>query len=424
MWRRGGFWNHFFQRFGWVPKTPVHPRRVRIWIQAVSVGEVQSLKTFILQLQETIPVEVYLTTTTATGFKVARDMYSNLIERIAYFPINFWPFSALAWRRIHPHIACLTDSDFWPEHLHQSRKRGVPMFLLNGRCSDRSFERYQKVKWLTSWLLSHFDHMWVSSDEDFKRFVAMGARESLMSISGNFKFDNSEELPPEQIESMKASVMGEEHAGHLVLFGASTWPGEEAILLDAYGEARRLGLKVHLILVPRHVERREEIETLLKTRGLDYNLYSRSPRRGDAGVYVLDTTGQLKNYVQLADVVFVGKSTDSHHGGQNPIEVAAYGKAIVYGPNMENFRDFCDVLEKSSGSMKASTPAEASRALLDLLQNEDKRRLVGQNARLCHEAYCGASTRVLKEFLPIVRSVYGVLHAQFRSERKKSIEKR
>ncbi len=408
--RRGGYGKHFVHRLGWVPKTPIHPKKIRLWIQAVSVGEVQSLKTLIKELKKNLPIDIYLTTTTSTGFKVAQEMYSEIVSCIAYFPLNFWLFSALAWRRIRPTVACLTDSEFWPEHLFQAKMRGIPLFLLNGRCSDRSFARYQKCKFLTRWLFNHFDRMWISNEEDFKRFTELGASEQRMRITGNLKFDNLSSdtfLSEDEKARLKQSIFGGNASETLVLLGASTWNGEEEMLLEAYVQALAENIKTQLILVPRHVERRKELENLLQHYNLPYQLHSLSLQQQNSttGVYILDVTGKLKTYTQLADVVFIGKSLNPNHGGQNPIEAAAYGKAIVYGPNMENFRSVCKTLESVKGALKVNTTLEARNNILELLKDPVKRANLGYNAQQWHQKHRGAVERLLTDLVPLLRKM-------------------
>lgn len=408
--RRGGYGKHFVHRLGWVPKTPVHPKRIRLWIQAVSVGEVQSLRTLITKLKKSLPIDIYLTTTTSTGFKIAQEMYTDIVSCIAYFPLNFWGFSALAWRRIRPTVACLTDSEFWPEHLFQAKMRGTPLLLINGRCSDRSFGRYQKCKFLTRWLFNHFDRMWISNEEDFKRFVELGASEQRMRLTGNLKFDNLSAdtflTEPERIE-LRRSIIGENSDDTLLLLGASTWRGEEEMLVQAYLQALAENIKVQLILVPRHAERRKELESLLNNYHLPYHLHSLSAQNPgkSAGVYILDVTGQLRTYTQLADIVFVGKSLGGNHGGQTPIEAAAYGKAIVYGPNMENFRSVCKTLESVRGALKVNTDFEAQSRILELLKDPGKRINLGSNAQQWHRKHRGAIERLLADLVPLLQKM-------------------
>jgi 3-deoxy-D-manno-octulosonic-acid transferase len=400
----------------------MHPRRLRLWIQAASVGEVQSLQSLIERLYETVPVDIYLTTTSSTGFRVAKEMYGNVVGCIAYFPLNFWWFSVLAWNRIQPTVVWLTDSEFWPEHLHQAKIRGVPLFLVNGRCSDRSFARYRRCKGLTRWIFPHFDRIWLSDEETFGRFVELGADEERLSVTGNLKLDNlsAQRVPSEQeILSLRESVTG--HRDSRVLLGASTWPGEEEMLLKTYLRAKSEGIDVRLVLAPRHGERRKDIEMLLSAYRLPYCLHSQEPRESDEmAVYVLDVVGELRRFTRMADVVFVGKSLPPHRGGQNPIEAAAYGKAIVYGPNMGNFRTICRDLETFPGALPVSSEEEAEATLLRLLKEPEECKRLGNGAKRWHVLRGGALDRLWKEVFPLLTNIHRGMRWRMRREEKEA----
>lgn len=335
--RRGGYVAGFWHRFGlppWLP--PVRPGARRVWLQAVSVGEMLAVEP-ILRALKADGTEVMLTTTTSTGYKVAVERYSALTCGTAYFPIDWMPFSARAWSRIAPDLAIVTEGERWPEHLAQARKRGVPVICINARISDRSFRRLGRFPTAAGFVLGGITRILAGSGQDAERFRQLGIPRERISMTGNIKVDVDIPLMDDEGRAGLRRELGLP-AGRLVLLGSSTWPGEEAALVGALVGARARGVECSLLIVPRHAERRSEIERLLKATGLSYHLRSQGPAAAEVDIAVGDTTGELRSMTQLADLVYVGKSLAPHTEGQTPVEAAALAKPILFGPGMANFR--------------------------------------------------------------------------------------
>jgi hypothetical protein len=222
---------------------------------------------------------------------------------VGYFPLDFWAFSARAWRRIAPEVAVLTEGERWPEHIAQAAKRGVPLVVINARLSDRSFRRMQWVKASVSPLFGGLTRILAASEHDAGRFRALGFAPEKITVTGNLKLDVM--IPPlGEVEKAKLRRELGLAEGARVLLGSSTWPGEEEALLAAQDAARQAGVAIALLIVPRHAERRDEIEALLKKSGRPYHFRSRGAVVGQADVAVGDTTGELRQLAQLADLVF------------------------------------------------------------------------------------------------------------------------
>lgn len=385
MWRRGGYGACFWHRFGFVPKN----KNLKvIWLQAVSVGEVEALEP-LLQVLKSKKIGVYLTTTTSTGFQIAQKKYKELVQTIAYFPLDFCLFSWIAWQRINPQSAFLMESELWPEHLWQAYCHKVPVYLLNGRCSDKTFARYSRFKVFSHILLSFIHKIYASSDLDNRRF------QSLASVSietvGNLKVDAALSKVRDSSISVKRSDLGSEWENALILLGASTWPGEEQLLLDIFCEAKKIQPNTRLILVPRHAERARELEKIL----LPYNFCFRTNPKLNADVYVVNTTGELRQFLQLAHFVFVGKSLDPHVGGQTPIEAAAFGKPIVYGPHMENFRVLCKTLEACGGAVRCCDAESVRQQLLHWIADPNSAKPYAKAAQQWVLFNQGATERII-----------------------------
>jgi len=393
--RRGGYGTHFSQRFGRLPALPGRrPGVRRVWLQAVSVGEMLAIEPLLRALAAD-GTEVVLTTTTSTGRRLAGERYAGLVSALAYFPIDWLPFSLRAWRRVDPDLAIVTEGERWPEHMRQARNRGVRVLCINARISDRSYQRLSLWPPAASFVLQGLSRLLASSAQDADRFRALGVPADRIAVTGNIKLDVDIPRLDEGARLALARALGLP-PGSPVLLGSSTWPGEEEALLAALAAVRDRGLACSLLLVPRHAERRGEIERRLAASGRRFHLRSRGPAPGPVDVAVGDTTGELRLLTQLADVVFVGKSLPPHTQGQTPVEAAALGKAILLGPGMANFRDLAaDLVERGAARIVAS-PAELASAAAELLADPAARAGMAAAAEVWRQFNRGGVAQTLE----------------------------
>jgi len=395
--RRGGYSTGFSQRLGFFPKLgPKTSGKRRYWIQAVSVGEMEAIGPLLRQLNATGKAEIILTTTTSTGFRLARDRYADVADRIGIFPTDLWPCSALAWSRIRPDAIILVEGELWPEHLAQARARGIPSYLVNGRISDKSFARHQRFPRLSAYVLGHFRKIAAGSEEDVRRFHKLGFAATL---TGNIKFDVASDAPMSATERTQLRVelgFGTDPRT-VVLLGSSTWKGEESLLIHFVRELRAAGEDVRLLLVPRHSERRAEVASEASASGLAWHQRSTggTSAPADTIIHLADTTGELRRLTRAADLAFCGKSLPPHEGGQTPVECAAAGVAIVYGPHMSNFRDICSGLEQAKAANKAKDAHELVALLSQFIRQARERIEMGRNGSTWHQGNRGATERTL-----------------------------
>ena len=401
--KRGGYGKDFSHRFGFFKNLPPPEKnKKRIWIQAVSVGEVEALSSMLKLLHEDGGFEAVVTTTTSTGYKVLREKYAKYCYCVGIFPFDFWLSNALAWRR-KPDMCVQMEGELWPEHLHRAKSKKKPLLLLNARLSDRSFKRYSKAGFFARRIFNKFDAIACGSEFDAARFLRLGANPKIVSSTGNIKFDasGSARLSDSGKDALKTEMGFEKDS--LVLLGSSTWQGEEEMLLGILnGIRQKTGIDARMLLVPRHAERREELKKLLQRGVMPFN-FRTEKRSAPSGtlVYVADTTGELALLTQVADFAYVGKSMPPNDGGQSPLDCAAAGVAIVYGPNMTNFKKMCESLEEAKASIRVSDKEEAENALLKLAKDIALRKQIGLGALNWHHANSGASARtfaLIKKF--------------------------
>lgn len=397
--RRGGYRRHFEQRFGvYGENTAARLAEARhIWIHAVSVGELFVALRFIEEYRRRNPeARFVLSTTTSTGHALAEKKL-DAKDLLIYFPLDLPVVMNRVFNIINPLRLILVECEFWPNLVRQAHKRGIPVSLINGRISDSSFKGYMRLRPFTRRLLEMIDPVCMQGRQDTERVIAMGARPETVRTLGTAKYD----LPPPaaDADSKARAVLGgisvPENA--LILTAGSTWPGEEEVLCRIYNNLRQKYPELFLVLVPRHAERRDAVVKMLEAQNLSFVLRSNC-RPGDLtrrpDVLVVDTTGELMSFYAASDVVFVGKSL-CEHGGQNPIEPALFGKAVVVGPNMENFPSVMDDFMSAQALRQVRDSQELERAIGELLADLSVRAQLGDAARNVVESNRGVIEKMV-----------------------------
>ena len=332
-----------------------------IWIHGASVGEVLAAAGLIERLRA-LNVRILLTSGTVTSAEiVARRFPPDVIHQ--YVPFDSPRFVSAFLDHWKPGLALFIESDIWPNLILSSAERRIPMVIINGRMSPRSFPRWQKLRGTISALLECFDLCLAQSDRDAERFAALGCPNVV--TSGNLKLD-VEALPADvrELERLKEATQRRQ-----IFVAASTHPGEDEIILDAH---RRLASRLPQLLsviVPRHPERGPAIAQMLTDAGMQVALRSRDELPGGGSdIYVADTLGELGLFYRIAPVVFMGGSLVPH-GGQNPIEGIRLGAAILHGPHVFNFSDIYESLDQAGGAVRAETGENFVKTLGHLLVN-------------------------------------------------------
>ena len=382
------------ERCGYIQPPTKKAGVKRLWIQAVSVGELNSLKPLLTLLKENPAVEVVLSVTTTTARKLAEEKFVGLYVYLFTFPLD--NCSGRIMDRLKADQLMLVDSELWPELLHGAQKRKMPVVLINARISDRSYRRMRFLSGPTKWILKKLTLILTSTPQDTEKFLQLGANPELVYETGNLKFDttHSRTMEPTQRAEMLKSLGWNEK--DMILVGSSTWAGEEMALLNIYKEIKAEVPGLKLLIVPRHAERRAEVEAVIKTSGLAYHRRTAGQVSGSPEVVLADTTGELANLVQLGAVVFVGKSLRPHTMGQSPIDAAAAGKPILMGPGMSSFKNISETLVAARGGMFVGGPHELKEATRYLLTHEKERAAMGAAALAWYEKNRGATQRVLE----------------------------
>lgn len=403
--RRGGFREKWRERLG-IYQLPgdfpaLNSPRPRIWLQAVSVGEILAIEPLLDRLCDhpAQPV-IILTTTTTTGLATARARYADKVDFIGFFPADFYFCQQKAFRTFCPDLLILTESELWPEFLQRARAWAKPVVLVNARLSDRSYRRLLRFRSLLKPLLKPLTRVLASSKDNAARFADILPANTPVEVSGNLKYDFAVAVPPAGSERMQALAnlgfrISNEEPAPLILLGSSTWPGEELMLLQVFEALRPELPQLRLLLVPRHAERRKELEQKLSFSSYKMHFRSSPGPLSPVDILVADTTGELRQLTALADLAFIGKSLPPHHGGQTPVEAAALGLPMVCGPHMENFRDAVNGLSNVGALRMVATETAARDALTSLLRDAAARSEMSAAAFAWHRANTGATDRTL-----------------------------
>jgi 3-deoxy-D-manno-octulosonic-acid transferase len=404
--RRRGNWRHgFSERFAnYDPslKQALTNRHV-VWLHAVSVGEVNLCTQLIRALEPRVPnVKIVVSTTTTTGMGEFRRRLPTHVSKI-YYPVDRRKYVSRALAVINPQAIVLVESEIWPNFIWRAQKLGIPLFLANARLSDRSFPRYKYFKFLFRPLFAAFDGVGAQNQADAVRLSEVGCRPEAIRVVGSLKFDAAK-LDERRLLDVPAMLrqLGVPPDAQ-VLLGGSTHDGEEKILADVAQRLRARFPKLFLVLVPRHFERCRELARKLRGRGVKLALRSEISagtrfKAGEIECLLVNTTGELRFFYEHADVVFIGKSLTAI-GGQNPIESGAQGKAMVFGPNMQNFADVARSFLARNAAVQVRNPDLLETAMADLLANRDRRSELGRNALEVVAENLGAVDRTVEMIL-------------------------
>lgn len=400
-WMRG-----FAQRFAKYDasvKQALTNRQV-LWIHAVSVGEVGLCTQLISALEPRLPnAKIVVSCTTSTGMEEYRKRLPPRITKI-YYPLDLRKFVRRAIATIHPEAIILLEAEIWPNFLWRAGELKIPVFLANARLSDRSHPRYKKFARLFRPLFASFAGVSCQNDEDAKRLREVGCRAEAVRVVGNLKFDAAPLAEAHRLDvpRLLRQIGAADDAD--ILVGGSTHEGEEVLLADIAARLRKQFPKFFLILAPRHNERCPELAKKLKARGakvvLSKAIYENTRMQpGEVDCLLVNSIGELKFFYQAATIVFVGKSLTAT-GGQNPIEPAALGKPVLFGPNMRNFRDIVRIFLTRNAAIEVNSAQTLERELAALLQDRERRLELGRRAQEVVAENMGSVERTVEMILP------------------------
>jgi 3-deoxy-D-manno-octulosonic-acid transferase len=402
-------------RLGYLPISFNFDGEESIWIHAVSVGEALTARALAADLKERYPrLRLFLSTTTMPGQQVAKASLGRIVDAVFYFPFDWAFIVRRTLNLVKPRLFIMMETEIWPNLLHECRKRGVKTAVINGRISSRSYPRYRLIRPFFSRVLADIDRFCVQSEESARRLIDLGADPSRVTMTGSLKFDSLEARPPAGAGTLHGKPRERLlrffriSSSRTVIVAGSTMRGEEAAVLKAFKRIKDTKSHVLLILAPRQPERFGEAERLARDAGFVTARRSELPIDAEprADVVVLDSLGELAQLYQVATVVFVGGSL-ADHGGHNILEPAIFGKPVIFGQHMQNFKEIADAFLANGAAIQVRSDQELDDTILALVRDPVHRARLGAAARALVEANRGAKSKtlaVLGELLPPVGS--------------------
>lgn len=362
-----------------------------VWFHAISVGETKAVLPVLKLFKERNPeVRIVFSTVTQTGSKTAQADCAGLYDSLIYFPLDLsWTVESVIGK-IKPSVVVIVEKEIWPNFFRCLHKRGIPLVIINGAISVRSFRRFMRFKFFTGPVFEMISCFSARSKGDLERAVSAGVMPERASCAGNMKFDMT---PPNGLADKTASLRAALgiRQGDEVIVAGSTHDHEEAAVIGAFKRLKSDFPWLKLVIAPRHPERFGVVETILKKSGLDYALRSK-PSAG-ADVVLLDTVGELIGVYSFAAIAIVAGSLVPGLHGHNLLEPALFAKPVVYGPYIESCQEMAELLEDAGGGARVNGEDGLYKTLKEFLDDPAKRQKAGEAALAVIEANRGAAER-------------------------------
>lgn len=387
---RAGFWT----KMGFYNGIKLDRSKKTLFFHAVSVGEVNAVETLVKETRKAFPdTNIVLSTTTKTGQEIAQKKLASTVDAITYFPFDFF-FSVLSFlNTVKPDKIIIAETEIWPDFDYIANKMNIPVYIVNGRLSPHSYKGYKKFSFFFKPVLSLYKGIFMQTEDDVKRILDVGAPAENTRCMGNLKFDIKPVLDKKQIEELAQSL---KLNGNKMFAAASTHKGEDEIVLEAYKSVKAKYPDLKMLLAPRHPERYDAVENLLKQSGFAYGRRSQNDTFESNDIIMLDTMGELMKMFSICHFAFIGGSFSST-GGHNPLEANIWGKPVLSGDCVFNFKDIYAFLTRSKAAKLSSSVDELTNDMFNLLDNKDYYEQACKDALIIFNQNRGAVQFVIDE---------------------------
>ena len=408
--RHGRYRKGWGQRFGRVERKA--PQKKCIWLHAVSMGEVNAAQTLVTQIEKQLPnFEIIISTTTDTGFARADKLFGQKYS-VFYFPFDLSWVTRRAFNRLNPAICLLMELEVWPNFIFTARRRNVPVVVLNGRISDRSFARYRKITRITRTFFGKLDCVLAQTPQYAERFRELGCPAERVLVTSSLKYDTAQVA--DRVEGAESLAQQLNLAGARLWVAGGTGDDEEKIVLDVYQsllqDSRFADLR--LAVVPRKPERFNEVAELIAHMGFPLVRYSQlkgtTKDKGEtpspqSAVLLGDTMGDLRKFYSLATLIFVGRSLVPM-GGSDMMEAAALGKCTIFGPHAFNFRQTVEVLLQGQGAIQVADKDDLQKTMEKCLSDPAYAEKIAQSGQAVIRQNQGATARTMDVLRKVLKA--------------------
>ena len=395
------------QRFGKIVRK--NPAEKCIWIHAVSVGEVNAAKTVITELDKKFPdLDIVISTTTDTGFARASKLFSKE-HLVFYFPFDFSWVMQRAFSSLNPVICLLMELEVWPNYIDMARRLNVPVVIVNGRISEKSFSRYNRIKPFVKKIFRKVDLILAQTQEYARRFRAIGTNPDSVLVTGSLKYDTAQIT--DKVDGADALADKLNIGDERLWVAGATGPGEEKIILDVFTQLNQQDRykDLRLVIVPRKPERFDEVAKLIADAGFDFIRYSTiknselKTQSSKPPLILGDTMGDLRKFYCLSTIIFVGRSLVPM-GGSDMMEAAALGKCTIFGPYAFNFQQTVDELIENQGAIVVKDREELLAAMQKCLDEPEYAERIARNGQEIIRKNKGATQKTIEQISKILES--------------------
>lgn len=357
-----------FTKLGFYPDFNLDRNKKTIFFHAVSVGEVNAVEALVKKTRENFPdANIVLSTTTKTGQEIAHKKLEKTVNAITYFPFDFF-FSINSFlNAVKPDKIVIAETEIWPDFVYLANRRNIPVYIVNGRLSPNSYKGYKKFSFFFTPVLAQYKGIYMQTQGDVERILDVGAKQDITKCMGNLKFDIKPNLSDSQITELAESL---KLNGARMIAAASTHKGEDEIVLEAFKELKAQFPEIKLLLAPRHPERYEKVSELIAQSGFSFGKRSQNDTFENNDIIMLDTMGELMKMFSICHFAFIGGSF-STTGGHNPLEANIWGKPVVSGDCVFNFKDIYAFLTQTKAAKLSSTPQELKEDMTKLLADDE-----------------------------------------------------
>lgn len=395
--------NGFKEKCGFF-KTPLLKKEKTIIFYGVSVGEVIAIENLIKKTRETFPqINIILLTGTKTGQEIANKKLADICSFISYFPFDF-PFCIkMMLNKLKPDAVFVAETELWPNFAYVLNKKKIPLYIINARISDRTYNSYKKLKFIFAPILKKYTAIYPQSKQDSDKLISIGANPDTTEIMGNLKFD----IKTPDVLNMRF----DKNPQHKILLAGSTHFGEEEIILDVFCGLKQEIPDLKLIIAPRHLERGENVFNLIQKTKSSCAKRSECANFEQNEIILLDTMGELGKIYSICDIAFIGGSFtrsggDNFRGkgvgGHNPLEATIFNKPVFSGPSVHNFKDIYAILTATDCAKVVKTKQELKEVIKIILTDESFYQKASKDCEKVFEQNKGALDFVLKVLQTIV----------------------